>query len=149
MSKFHELFPDLQELFVNSIKDAGNLDSIRIKIVANNSLKEIKKVSKANEITNYLTDENVIIEVNEEIFEMLDLTQQQYVIDETLAEIYVDMETEKIKILKPDFKGFSFVILKYGIENSVNTNLAIKAAFAQKKEQDEENGQAAQTDTNE
>lgn len=149
MSKFHELFPDLQELFVNSIKDAGNLDSIRIKIVANNSLKEIKKVSKANEITNYLTDENVIIEVNEEIFEMLDLTQQQYVIDETLAEIYVDMETEKIKILKPDFKGFSFVMLKYGIENSVNTNLAIKAAFAQKKEQDEENGQAAQTDTNE
>ena len=149
MSKFKELFPDLLQLFTDSIHKIESLSKIRIKIIGNDSLKEITKVSKANPLTNYLTDEDVIIEVHETIFEKLDAKQQQYVIDETLARIYVELETDKIKMIQPDFSGFSLVMLKYGNEESINTAQIIKTAFAQLKEQEAENGQAAQTDTNE
>jgi hypothetical protein len=149
MSKFHDLFPDLQELFTDAIKKIDSFGSIRIKIIANDSLKEISKVSKANDLTNYLTDEDVIIQVNEQVFEQLDEKQQAYVIDETLAKIYVDVESDKIKMIQPDFSGFSLVMLKYGIEESINTAQIIKTAFAQLKEQEAENGQAAQSDSNE
>jgi hypothetical protein len=149
MSKFKELFPDLQELFTNEIKKIDSFNGIRIKIIGNDSLKEITKVSKANPLTNYLTDEDVIIEVHETIFEKLDTRQQQYVIDETLARIYVDLESDKIKMIQPDFCGFSLVMLKYGNEESINTAQIIKTAFSQLREQEAENGQVAQTDTNE
>jgi DNA polymerase III delta prime subunit len=106
MSKFHELFPDLQELFTEAIKKIDSFNNIKIKIIANDALKEITKVSKANDLTNYLTDEDVIIQVHEGIFEKLDEKQQAYVIDETLARIYVDLESGKIKMIQPEFTGF-------------------------------------------
>jgi hypothetical protein len=149
MSKFHELFPDLQELFTEAIKKIDSFNNIKIKIIANDALKEITKVSKANDLTNYLTDEDVIIQVHEGIFEKLDEKQQAYVIDETLARIYVDLESGKIKMIQPDFTGFSLIMLKYGNEESINTAQVIKTAFAQLREEEAENGQADQSDTNE
>jgi hypothetical protein len=149
MSKFHELFPDLQELFTEAIKKIDSFNNIKIKIIANDALKEITKVSKANDLTNYLTDEDVIIQVHEGIFEKLDEKQQAYVIDETLARIYVDLESGKIKRIQPDFTGFSLIMLKYGNEESINTAQVIKTAFAQLREEEAENGQADQSDTNE
>jgi len=148
MSKFKEIFPDLQELFVNAIKKIDSFNNIRIKIIGNDSLKEVTKVSKANDLTQYLTDEDVIIQVNELVFEALNDTQRAYVIDETLARIHVDLESGKIKMIQPDFSGFSLVMLKYGNEESINTAQVIKLAFAQLKEQEAENGQAVQSDAN-
>lgn len=141
MSKFHELFEDQKELFTTAINKIDSFREINIAIIGCNSLKELYKVSKANELTNYLSDDgvDVIIQVNEEIFETLEEQQQSYIIDEALAMIYVDPENGKVKIIQHDFSGFSLVMLKYGIEESVKTDQLIKAAFAQKKEQDAEN----------
>jgi len=144
MSKFHELFDDQKELFVNAISKIDNFREITIEIIGNNSLKELYKVSKANELTNYLSEcgVDVIIQLNEEIFEKLEEQAQNYIIDEALAMIYFDDETGRVKIIQHDFSGFSLVMLKYGIEESVKTAELIKAAFAQKKEQDAENNVA-------
>lgn len=144
MSKFHELFEDQKELFTNAISKINSFHKIKVAIIGNNTLKELYKISKANELTNYLSDDgvDVIIQLNEEIFMKLEEQQQNYIIDEALAMIYVDSENDKVKIIQHDFSGFSLVMLKYGIDESVKTAEVIKAAFAQKKEQDAENNVA-------
>jgi hypothetical protein len=144
MSKFHDLFEDIKELFINELNKIDSLRDLNVAVIGNNHLKEIYKVSKANELTSYLSEDgiDVIIQVNEEIFETLEDRQKAYIIDEALAMLYVDSESGRLKIIQPDFSGFSLVMLKYGIEESVKTAEVIKAAFAQKKEQDAENNVA-------
>jgi hypothetical protein len=76
MAKFEEVFPDTQNLF-NRIIDTADLQRfVNIKILSNDKLKEVGKVVKANDLVRHMTNEDLIIIINEKIFEQLDEAQQ-------------------------------------------------------------------------
>jgi hypothetical protein len=141
MAKFQEVFEDTQALFTNFVAQIDSLREVSIKVLANNTLKEISSVTKASEILKFMTEEDVIVQINEEVFEQLSPEQQLIVVEETIARIYFDMEKSKLKILKPDFTGFSGVIEKHGFTKVNELFITIKAVFAAREEEAAENNE--------
>jgi Putative phage metallopeptidase len=139
MAKYHELFEDNKDLFTSFIQQIDSLNEVNIKVLGCNTLKEICKVQKATDILKHMTNDDVIILLNENIFEQLDAEQKNIVIEENVARIYFDSEKEKIVLIKPDVNTFSLLLRKYGYNKYERTLESIKALYAQKNE---ENAQA-------
>jgi hypothetical protein len=137
MAKFEDPFQDTKNIFEALISKA-NLDNfINIKVLTNNRQKEIGKVVKANDLVKHMTNEDVVIILNEAIFEMLEDDQKNLVADEILAGIHFDSEADKIIIEKGDIVTHSGIISKYSFETYFQCHQVIKEAYAQKKESEE------------
>lgn len=135
MAKYEEVFEDTQALFDNFIAQIDNLREVNIKILAQNSLKEIGKVVKANDLVRHMTSEDIIILLNETIFEQLEDEQKLMVIEELIAQVYYDDEKSKVTIIKPDLTTFSLLLVKYGTEKYLRLRESIKAVLAQEEEE--------------
>jgi predicted RNA-binding protein with PUA domain len=141
MAKFEEVFQDTQALFNNFMGQIENLSGVNIKILAQNRLKEIGKVVKANDLVKHMTNEDIIILLNEQIFEQLDEEQKLMVVEELIARIYFDSEKEKLSIVSPDVNTFSLLLRKYGYDKYEVLHESIKALFSQESETEAENNQ--------
>jgi sulfur transfer complex TusBCD TusB component (DsrH family) len=134
MAKFEEVFPDYQELFDQFVNQVDNLREVNIKILAQNNLKELGKIVKANDLIKHMTSEDIIILLNETIFAALDDEQKLIAIEELIAQIYFDAEKDKVMIIKPDVTTFSLLLAKYGIDKYMRLRESIKAVIAQNEE---------------
>ena len=105
-------------------------------------LKEIGKVSKTSDLVKYKTSDDVVILLNEKIFEQLSDEQKQMVVEGLVAQIYYDLEKGKISIIKPDFTTFSLLLDKYGAEKCLTLNTLIKEIFSSEAQTDAENNVA-------
>jgi hypothetical protein len=141
MAKFEEVFEDTQALFTNFTSQIENLRGVNIKILAQNRLKEIAKVVKANDLVKHMTNEDIIILLNEQVFEQLEDEQKLMVVEEQIAKIYFDEEKDKLSIVSPDVNTFSLLLRKYGYERYERLNESIKALFSQEAETEAENNQ--------
>ena len=141
MAKFEEVFQDTQTLFNTYIGQIDNLQEVNIKILSHNRLKEIGKVVKANDLIKHMTNEDVVILLNENVFEQLDDEQRQMVVEELLATVYFDSEKGKVSLIKPDINTFSLLLRKYGYAKYETLHESIKAVFAQMEEEEAENNQ--------
>jgi hypothetical protein len=128
MSKFEEVFEDTLELFQKHINESSIPKFIKIKILSNNKIKkDFGLVNKSQDIVKYMTDYDIIIQVNEPIFDQLADTQKEYIVNDLLAKIVYDMDKDKITIVNPDVNTFSGVLRKYGIDayQSIKESIAV------------------------
>ena len=79
-----------------------------------------------------------MVVINEVIFEMLDEPLKLITAEMIMAGISFNNEKDKIEITKPDFTIHTGLLKKYGGDVCINLNEVIKAAFAQKQEQEAE-----------
>lgn len=124
---FDEPFEDTLEKFNQALADTGLEQNIQVQIMVNNKLKTLYKVSKANDVTKHLTGNDVIILLNEKVFEVLEDEQKSIVIDEILAKIYFNPENSKIKIINPDVQTTSLLLNKYSYEKHERLLLSTKS----------------------
>ena len=138
MAKFEEPFEDTQDLFNEVIKTAGLDQYVNITILANNKAKEIFKINKANDLLKHRTGDDIIIVLNEKIFEGLTDEQRRIVIEESLASIHYDMENDKLVISKPDVVTFSGVLSKHTFDKWEALRESIKTLYAAEKQVEDE-----------
>jgi len=134
MAKFEKPFETTRELFNNQIKVIGLHEQCKIDIVTNNRLKEIFKVTKANDYVKFKNGIDVIIFLNEQVFEYLEEPQRQLIIEESLAYIVYNNEKGIVEVKKPDVKTFSGVLSKFTYEQYAKTQTLIKETMAQLKD---------------
>jgi hypothetical protein len=123
------------ELDVDSKKASASIDEVQKKSISlGSALKEIGKVVKANDLLKHMTNEDVIILLNERVFFQLEDEQKNMVVEELIARVYFDAEKSKITIINPDVNTFSLLLRKYGYDKYERLNESIKAIFAQEDE---------------
>ncbi len=137
MAKFEEVFKDTQELFSKLITKADLERFVHIKILANNRLKEIGKVVKANDLVKHMTNEDVVILLNERIFEQLEKEQQTMIAGELLASVSYDTENDKLIITKPDVHTYSGLLRKYTYAKYEVLLQSIKTLFQVEKDKED------------
>ena len=137
MAKYEEVFTDTQDLYTRLIADA-NLEHINITILADNKAKKISTVIKANALMKFRTSDDIIIVLNEKIFEQLPEEQQIIIAEESLSGIYYNEEKEAVEIKKEDFTAFSGVIHKYGFDTVVVLRESVKTLYAVEKQAEDE-----------
>lgn len=113
MAKYEEPFEETQDLYNQLIEQAGLSHYVNITILTNNKAREIFKINKANELLKYRTGDDIIIVLNEKIFDQLTEEQRTIVAEESLSGIHFNIEKDKIEISKPDVVTFSGVLSKH------------------------------------
>jgi TRAP-type mannitol/chloroaromatic compound transport system substrate-binding protein len=137
MAKYEELYEDVQELFdqVIDIADLGHL--VDIKVISDSKLKTIGKVQKANDLLNYLGDGvDVIITINQIIFDQLPQDLKEMVAIELLTYVVYDREKDKLIIDKPDVTTFSGVLKRFGYDRYEVLQESIKSLYDKKQNDD-------------
>ena len=138
MAKFEEPFEDTQDLYTEVIKAAGLDQYVNITILVNNKAKELFKINKANDLLKHRTGDDIIIVLNERIFEGLTDEQRRIVIEESLASIHYDMENDKLVISKQDVVTFSGVLAKHTFDKWEALRESIKTLYAAEKQVEDE-----------
>jgi hypothetical protein len=134
MAKFEEVFEDTLELFQKQINESSIPRFLKIKILSNNNLKKgFGLVNKAQDIVKYMTDYDIIIQINEPIFDQLESVQKEYAVKDLLAQIVYDMDKDKVSIVKPDVNTFSGVLRQYSIDTYLSIEESIKTLLEQKQ----------------
>jgi hypothetical protein len=143
MAKFEQPFEDTQDLYDQAIERAGLSNYVNITILANNKAKEIFKVNKASDLLKFRTGDDIIIVINEKIFDQLEDAQKIIVVEESLASISYDTENDKLVISKPDVTTFSGILGKHTFETWNTLRESIKSLYD--KEKEDEDASAATT----
>ncbi len=134
MANFEEVYEETQTLFNAEIESSMIPREIRIKILSNEKLKKgFGKVSKAQDVVKFMTGYDVIIQINDYVFDQLEPKQKQYVVKDILAKIHYDMDKEKITILQHDVTTFSGVLRNYDIDTYLSIKESITTIMEQKE----------------
>lgn len=114
----YDKIEDSNEKLFNKVLDGTSIPkTLTIQLIAANEMKDIGKVVRASDLVRYVSDGvDVFVILNETIFDRLEDDQQKLILEELLAQIYVDPESGKLKLLKPDISTFSLLLTKYGID---------------------------------
>jgi hypothetical protein len=143
MAKFEEVYQETEDIFKTHITKSNIPSFIKIKLLSNNTLKDFGSVTKSQDIIKFMTDYDVIIQVNEPIFDQLQEEQKEYVIKDLLACIIYDMEKDKLSIAQPDVTTFSGVLRQYDIDTYLGIKESIVTLLEEKKIQEDLAKQAA------
>jgi len=134
MAKFEEVYEDTLSLFQKHIDQTSIPRMVKIKILSNDSIKkEFGKVSKVSDIVKFMTDYDVVIQINEPIFDQLEDKQKEYIVRDLLAQIVYDMEKDKISIVSPDITTFSGVLRNFDIDTYLSIKESIITLLEQKQ----------------
>lgn len=129
MAKYLEPFDETKEIF-NTVFEAQMLDRYaNFKVLADNRQKDIYKVFKANDLVKHMTNNDVVIVINETIFDALPDDLKQMVAEEATAGIHFDLEKDKLIITKGDVQTYSGLLRHYGYEKYEVLTESIKTLY--------------------
>jgi TRAP-type C4-dicarboxylate transport system substrate-binding protein len=138
MAKFEEPFEDTLALFNEVISDAGLERFMTVTVLSNNKAKDLFKVNKANELLKFRTGDDVIIVLNEKIFEQLTDEQRKIIVEEAIAYISYDSEKDKVVISQPDFIAHSGILRKHTFNTIEVVRESVKSLYQAEKEAEDE-----------
>ena len=141
MAKFVELHEDLEAIFRTAIDAVESLREVTITLIGNERAKDIFKITKANDLLKFRTNDDIIIVVNEKSFEQLPPEFQRIVADEAITYISYNSEDDKVSVNQPDFTAHTGVLRKYGFELIERVRESVKSLYDAEKEAEEANKQ--------
>jgi hypothetical protein len=141
MSKYTDVSKDYQDKFDNLVLGTSIPEWIKFKVLNCLSAKYPVKLFKANEITNYLTNVEIVVIINEEFLDKLgDDKAVNILFEEELVKVMYDSEKDKINILNPDYVTFKSMQNKYG-EELTRAKELVDALIRQQEEEEKERKQ--------
>jgi TRAP-type mannitol/chloroaromatic compound transport system substrate-binding protein len=136
--KYFDMCEDLESYFTKAFADAGLERVLNLRVLGCKNQKKITDgPKKVPPLYSYMTKEDIVITVNEEIFEMLTDEQKTIVAEETIAAISYDHEKDRASIATPDFQTYGLIIRKYGFETMETLRETIKAFYDQQANSEE------------
>ncbi len=136
MSKFVDVMEETQSIFDNVLMNTTIPHWVEFRLISNNNQKELYVVKKMSELFEVLTDNlNVVIVLNEEIFDKLEDEQKKLVFEEILTGIIVN-DNDKIYLEKPNFTTYSSMLQKHGDETMIRLKETILSLYEEKREKE-------------
>lgn len=133
MSKYKVPFESTTDLYSQAMLTAGLTGNVTITVSSLDTSKDIYKVKKTSDWEKYRTGDDVVIFLNEKIFDKLPEPQRVLVVEESLASIVYDIENDKILINKPDVITYSGLLRKHTFETWNIMRESVKSLYALEK----------------
>ncbi len=138
MAKYFDLSEDLEAYFTRAFSTAGLERVVNLRVIGCENQKTVYTPPKrVTGVYNFLTKEDVVITVNEQIFEMLEEQHRVIIAEEAIAHVGYDFEKDKLLIAKPDFYAFSGQITKYTYNEVKRCKDVLNALYSQKEDSEE------------
>ncbi len=132
MPEYFDPFPSTTEIFDKVIAEIGLNDYLNIVILSDNKAKKIFVVKKATPIHKHRVDDDVIIILNESVFDKLTEPQKLIVVEDALSRI--SFGDDKLTITTPDVVVNRLVLTKFGTEDYFILQDAINLIYSQEKD---------------
>ncbi len=132
MPEYLDPFPSTTEAFDKVIAETGLDQFINIVILADNKAKKIFVVKKATPIHKHRVDDDIIIVLNEFVFDKLSETQRIIVIEDAISRI--SFSDDKLSITTPDVTVNKLVLTKFGVDDYFVLQDTINLIYSQEKD---------------
>lgn len=121
ISKFYEVSEETIGIF-EEIVNKKLLSDVSFQFLGSDSQKTIVKVSKLSEQYEYMLKKHILVTINETLMSKFDDEAIMILMEQEIDKITINVETGKVKLVKPDITTFSSLIKKYGIEKISRAN---------------------------
>lgn len=132
MSKFYNLSEDTVDVFKKILSKKAFPFDINFEFVGSESQKSLVKISKVPDQFAFIMGKELLVSMNETLISVFDEECVQILIEQEIDKISINMESGKIKMIKPDLTTFSSLINKYGIEKIARAN-QVEELYSQQK----------------
>jgi hypothetical protein len=138
MSKFYDLSEDTIKTFTGIFTKKSFPFVVSFHYIGCESQKNLVKISKLPDQYAFALNKDLLVTINEELFGVFDDESIEILVEQEIDKISVNIDTGKIKLLKPDLTTFSSLINKYGIEKIARANKIEELYDEQKKDKTNE-----------
>lgn len=122
MSNFYSLSEETIEHFKQIFKKKAFPVDMRFHFIGDSKQKKLIAISKINDKFAFILDKELLVSVNEDILAVFDDESIGILFEQELDKISINLDTGKIKMVKPDLTTFSSLINKYGIDKVAKAN---------------------------
>mgnify|MGYP001202671446 CR=1 FL=1 len=138
MDKYHKLDEDTIKFFNDIFNKKAFPINLAFEFYGNSKQKGLIKVAKLADHFEFILEKNLIVSINEELFDAFDDEAKTILFEQEIDKLSVDVEKGKIKMIKPDLTTFSGLINKWGIEKISRANQVDLLASEQKEDAESE-----------
>lgn len=135
--KFYELQSETIEKVEQLLSKMAMPFAIKIKMIGNSKQKAVVKMSKLNDINQFLTGFDLLLTINEEYLEALDKDSSDILIYQELDRLSFNIAKGQIKITKWPLQTTSGVLKKWGIDLVAKAN-QLSELYTQQKQDGQE-----------
>ena len=112
---------DTQNKFLEIVRKKV-LNDVSFQFIGSDSQKIVCKVSKLSDQYEYLLKNHILVSINEVLMSKFDDESINILFEQEIDKISFNVETGKVKLVKPDISTFSSLIKKWGIEKISRAN---------------------------
>lgn len=121
ISKFYDVSEDTINVFSEIVRKKV-LNEVAFQFIGNSSQKVVCKISKLSDQYEYMLNKHILVSINEELMVKFDDESINILFEQEIDKISFNIETGKVKLVKPDISTFSSLIKKWGIEKISRAN---------------------------
>ena len=137
MAKFYKISEETVNIFKKIFSKKSFPFNVGFEFLGCESQKNLIKISKLPDQFAFVLEKELLVQINEDLMTVFDEESIQILIEQEIDKISVNMDTGKIKMIKPDLTTFSSLINKYGIEKIARAN-KVEELYSQQKEDNQE-----------
>lgn len=122
MDKYYELSEESIEKFYEIFNNKSFPIGIGFQFLGNGKQKELIKISKIPDQYAFSLNKEILVSINDDLMNVFDELSIQILIEQEIDKINLNIETGKIKLVKPDLNTFSSLLNKYGVDKVTRAN---------------------------
>lgn len=122
MSKYYNLSEDAIKTFTDIFEQKAFPLGIGFMYVGCEDQKELIKITKIPDTYNFLMSKELLVCMNEDLLSKFDQECITILVEQELDKISINLDTGKIKFVKPDLSTFTSLINKWGLEKVGRAN---------------------------
>lgn len=140
MSKQYQVSEDAKEKFYDVFNKKTFPVSIKFQFLGSETQKKMIDVTKIPDKYAFILEKDLLVTINEDLLNVFDEESITILIEQEIDKVSMNIETGKIKLIKPDLTTFSALINKYGVDKIARANKVEELYQQQVKDgkQDEE-----------
>ena len=122
MDRFYELSEDTTEEFFNVFNKKAFPVSLKFLFIGDSKQKNIIKITKVPDDYSFALGKELKVTINEELMNAYDGESVEILFEQEIDKININIESGKIKLVRPDLSTFSSLVNKFGIEKVARAN---------------------------
>jgi hypothetical protein len=138
MSKFYEISEDTIETFNDVFLTKSFPIKVDFQFIGAEKQKQLIKIAKLPDQYSFLLNKELLVTINEDLLNVFDDESIKILIEQELDKVSIDIDSGKIKMIRPDLTTFASIINKYGIEKVSRANQVEELYHQQKSDGAEE-----------
>jgi hypothetical protein len=111
---------------------------MKFQFVGNSKQKKLITISKINDTFSFILDKELLVSINEDILMVFDDESAKILFEQEIDKISINLDSGKLKMIKPDLTTFSSLINKYGIDKVAKANNLEELINQQKADAEQE-----------